>query len=217
MANHVPSPLPFSLFYVCRTSFQLKRWPRFATWSARSATSWPTRTAWTPRRSRRPSTNCSSPLSSSSRLPTRRWRPTETVAHPLPRRLRQIPARRRRSSKADERLRDDRTFQKVPSESHLGRKSCLKSSTFKKKDSFRKISSDLLQTKKLFWRRTKEFNFFVLFWRLPLFCLNEGPSQVTRFCRSCISLCPSFFLLLAAPSLNSGHCRDLCRYVFNTA
>ena len=115
-------------------------WRRSGTWSATSAASWPTRTAWTRRRSRRPSTSCSSPRSSSSRLPTRRWRPTETVAHPLPRRLRQIPARRRRSSKADERLRDDRTFQKVPSESHLGRKSCLNSSTFKKKDSFRKIS-----------------------------------------------------------------------------
>ena len=162
-------------------------WRRSGTWSAKSAASWPTRTAWTRRRSRRPSTSCSSPRSSSSRWPTRRWRPTERAAlhH---RHRRRVLARPRISRKT---LRGNRVFPDF-----VGKDAFEKKSWWNEKKFIQKKSSDLIQKNTYFWadcRQSKQLCFFAF---LAVFVFSHGPSQVNFLMKSVHFYYPSFLCCL---------------------
>ena len=161
-------------------------WRRSGTWSAKSAASWPTRTAWTRRRSRRPSTSCSSPRSSSSRWPTRRWRPTERAAlhH---RHRRRVLARPRISRKT---LRGNRVFPDF-----VGKDAFEKKSWWNEKKFIQKKSSDLIQKKTYFWadcRQSKQLCFFAF---LAVFVCFTWTESSQFFNEICAFLLPQLSLL----------------------
>ena len=171
-------------------------WRRSETWSATSAASWPTRTAWTRRRSRRPSTSCSSPRSSSSRWPTRRWRPTERAAlhH---RHRRRVLARPRISRKT---LRGNRVFPDF-----VGKDAFEKNPDETKKNSFRRNPRIWSKKMPIFGQIAASQNNFVssFCWR----CLfaSYGPSQVNFLMKSVHFYYPSFLCCL-------GVLQSCCRH-----